>query len=262
MEMTPEIESLLMDPIAIAIVIGSILGWILCVGLSMKWALALTADETPTLRHATFIAFFLAFAQIFAAMFVSIVVPGPFIFFANIGLFVMNLKILGAFAGVGIGRAFYANIVYHLILVVLFIALGFGSVYAFTKTVAKKHPEAMDQLTAMIKAGKVKRDAALQPEASASFSQSEEASSGSPAGSPTLDDLRNVFFSESEEQSDEPSPSSRGWFGSDSSSSIVPNAGAEQTQTFQPGKNLDNGLPFQVLPVWDTSKLKSNPFVE
>ena len=261
MEMTPEIKSLLLDPVTIAIIVGSFVGWILSVGLSMKWALALTADETPTLRRATFIAFFIAFAQMFAMMFISMLVPGQFRFLANIGLFFLNLKILAIFADIGMMRAFVTNIAYGVISIVLFVALGFGMMFAFNKGVAEKHAVALEQIEEIVQTKNIE----LAAGRSGTLEESSDVSE-SDSGIGSIDDLRNVFFSSSDDvASDQPGEASAddgGWFGSSVSNTVTPTETSQQTSTFHPGRNLDTGMPFQAQPLLDTSNQQGNPFVK
>lgn len=265
MELTPEIQSMFLDPIAIAIVVGSFFGWILSVGLAMKWAFGLTSNETPSLRRATFIAFFMAFAQIFAAMFVAILVPREYQLIGNIGLILLNLKILGTFGGFGILRAVVANFLYGVFALLLFFFLAMGAGFAFYKGVVQRHPVAIDQLAAIAEAQKAEFAAVKNGRP-----QNPEGTSLDPDGSAgfhSMEDIRNVFFAAADEETNQ-SDAGGGdastfgsWFGQ-GNLSVSPTSITEQTPEFHPGKNLDNGMPFQVQPVFDTSNQKGNPFVK
>ena len=146
MDMTPELQAMIFDPITIAIAVGTVLATILLLGVSMKGALAITGKETPTIMSAIGIVAITALSQLALGGLVVMVCPPQFLFIGNILLLFVNLKILGMLADISMLSAFFTNILHGIFASILLVALAFGVAYVSQRFVIAKHPEAIAQL--------------------------------------------------------------------------------------------------------------------
>lgn len=234
MDITFDSFQFLFTPTFFALAGGAIISVILATGLSMKGALALTANETPSLMRSLWICIVLAVLP-FVAVLAGTLVLGPKQSLVLTLVYVaLQLGVLMYMGRTGVLRAFFANILYNLFggisVAVVLAAFGFG----YWQTLGDENREKVKTLMVDLK---TQTDKAKEDQLARMKDFQEESGDDS-------FEIRDVFFSESD-------------------SNDASTSGQAGPVTMDPrAVPVSAGSSMNVIPSFDANRQKRNPFVK